>query len=68
MKSLVDTVHRCGFYSGIHDQYRDYYFDAKTLTKNMATRLPDGTTIPAHKRCSRRAADFICAAPRRLIM
>ena len=65
MKSLVDTVHRCGFLFGIHDQ-QDYYLDAKTYDEEYATRLPDGT-IPVHKRCVK-GRRLICAAPRRLIM
>ena len=59
MKSLVDTVHRCGFLFGIHDQYRDYYFDAKTYDEEYATRLPDGT-IPAHKRWAGGPQTYLC--------
>lgn len=49
MKDLVNTVHRCGFLFGIHDQYRDYYLDADTFDEEYAVRLTDGT-IPKHKR------------------
>lgn len=36
MKSLSDTMHECGYLFGIHDQYRDYYFDAKTFDPQYA--------------------------------
>ena len=47
MKELSDTMHACGYLFGIHDQYRDYYYAAKTFDENFATRLADGT-IPGH--------------------
>ena len=49
MKELSDTMHECGYLFGIHDQYRDYYYAAKTFDENFATRLADGT-IPSHAR------------------
>ncbi|KFI50735.1 DUF5696 domain-containing protein [Bifidobacterium biavatii] len=43
MKALVDACHARGDLFGTHDQYRDYYFDARTFDRNNAVRLPDGT-------------------------
>ena len=59
MKSLADTAHRCGFLFGIHDQYRDYYLDAKTYDEEYATRLPDGS-IPVHKRWAGGPQTYLC--------
>ncbi|MCH9276816.1 DUF5696 domain-containing protein [Bifidobacterium amazonense] len=43
MKALVDSCHEQGDLFGTHDQYRDYYFDARTFDRNNAIRLLDGT-------------------------
>ena len=43
MKELSDTMKECGYMFGIHDQYRDYYFDAPTFDENFAARKADGT-------------------------
>lgn len=47
MKSLVDAMHEMGYLFGIHDQYRDYYFAAKTFDKEYAIQLADGS-MPQH--------------------
>ena len=36
MKALADTCRDLGYMFGIHDQYRDYYFDAPTFDINNA--------------------------------
>ena len=59
MKDLVNTVHRCGFLFGIHDQYRDYYLDADTFDEEYAVRLTDGT-IPKHKRWAGGPQTYLC--------
>lgn len=42
MKSLCDAVQECGYVFGIHDQYRDYYFDAETFDESSACRNTEG--------------------------
>lgn len=42
MKELSDTMKDCGYMFGIHDQYRDYYFDAATFDKEFGLHDPDG--------------------------
>lgn len=60
MKELSDTMHECGYLFGIHDQYRDYYYAAKTFDENFATRLADGT-IPSHARWAGGPQTYLCA-------
>ena len=60
MKELSDTMHECGYLFGIHDQYRDYYYAAKTFDENFATHLADGT-IPSHARWAGGPQTYLCA-------
>ena len=60
MKELSDTMHACGYLFGIHDQYRDYYYAAKTFDENFATRLADGT-IPSHAHWAGGPQTYLCA-------
>ena len=60
MKELSDTMHECGYLFGIHDQYRDYYYAAKTFDETFATRLADGT-IPSHARWAGGPQTYLCA-------
>ncbi|MFR8084763.1 MAG: DUF5696 domain-containing protein [Faecalimonas sp.] len=60
MKELSDTMHECGYLFGIHDQYRDCYYAAKTFDENFATRLADGT-IPSHARWAGGPQTYLCA-------
>ncbi|MBO5852359.1 MAG: hypothetical protein J6Q74_00925 [Clostridia bacterium] len=48
MKHLADTVTSCGFIFGIHDQYRDYYYDAPDFSFDEAVMNADGS----HPFCS----------------
>lgn len=43
LRELSLTCKENGFLFGLHDQYRDYYLDAKTYDPQMAVRLADGT-------------------------
>lgn len=43
MKRLADTTAELGYIFGIHDQYRDYYYDAATFDLNNAVRNLDGS-------------------------
>lgn len=59
MKSLVDTMHKCGYLFGIHDQYRDYYLSAPSFDENFACRQVDGT-IPKHQRWAGGPQSYLC--------
>lgn len=61
MKSLVDTMHECGYLFGIHDQYRDYYLSAESFDEDYACRLPDGT-IPRHQRWAGGPQSYLCGS------
>lgn len=61
MKDLLDTMHDCGYSFGIHDQYRDYYFSAKTFDLDFATRLADGK-YPEHANWAGGHQTYLCAS------
>lgn len=42
MKELSDTMKKFNYMFGIHDQYRDYYFDAATFDTEYACRDTEG--------------------------
>ena len=48
MKYLADTVSGAGYIFGIHDQYRDYYYDSPDFTFDEAVLNADG----GHPFCS----------------
>lgn len=48
MKALGEAVREAGFLFGIHDQYRDYYYDAPDFTLESAVQFADGN----HPFCS----------------
>ncbi len=48
MKALADTCREPGYTFGIHDQYRDYYYDASTFSMDSAVLNEDG----GHPFCS----------------
>lgn len=43
MRNLSDTCRELGYYFGIHDQYRDYYYDSPDYTGENAVLNEDGT-------------------------
>ncbi|MDD6034328.1 MAG: DUF5696 domain-containing protein [Oscillospiraceae bacterium] len=45
LKELSDTLESCGYMFGLHDQYRDYYFDAATFDKEFGIHAPDGSVF-----------------------
>lgn len=61
MKHLADTMRGWGYLFGIHDQYRDYYFDAASFDAEYAVRFPDGS-IPQHKRWAGGPQTYLCAS------
>lgn len=48
MKELSDTCRELGYRFGIHDQYRDYYYDAPSFDMDNACENEDGS----HPYCS----------------
>ena len=61
MKALADTLQECGYSFGVHDQYRDYYFAAKTFDENSAVHLADGT-LPQHANWAGGPQTYLCAS------
>ena len=45
MKALSDKMKELNYMFAIHDQYRDYYFDAETYDRDFALQNPDGSHI-----------------------
>ena len=43
MRRLADTCDELGYYFGIHDQYRDYYYDSPGFTLDNAVQYFDGS-------------------------
>ena len=60
LKELADTMHECGYLFGIHDQYRDYYFAAKTFDKNFGCLQMDGNLLE-HSMWAGGHQTFLCA-------
>jgi len=48
MKTLSDTARELGYIFGIHDQYRDFYYDAPSFSMDQAVENIDGS----HPFCS----------------
>ncbi len=48
MKRLADTARELGYIFGVHDQYRDYYYDAPSFDLDKAVQEIDG----GHPFCS----------------
>ena len=67
MKRLQDTVRECGYLFGIHDQYRDYYYDAPFFTFDEARQNLDGSCSHNHiwfgghyaYLCSQKAIEYV---------
>ena len=38
-RDFIKTLHDLGYAGGIHDQYRDFYFDAKSFQKNLHVKF-----------------------------
>lgn len=60
-KELSDTIKESGYMFGLHDQYRDYYFDAPTFDKNFACELADGSIFEL-KRWAGGHQTYLCAS------
>lgn len=60
MKQLSDTIRDCGYMFGLHDQYRDYYFDAPTFDREFACSAPDGSILDVCRWAGGRQS-YLCA-------
>lgn len=61
LKELNDTARRCGYLFGLHDQYRDYYFDAETFDSQFGCRKTDGS-LTEHSRWAGGHQTILCAS------
>ena len=67
MKELGDTCHELGYLFGIHDQYRDYYYDTADFSLDNAVQYFDGSHFysaywyggPHTFLCSALAPDYV---------
>ncbi len=60
MKDLQDTCHELGYFFGIHDQYRDYFYDAETFDEELAVHGEDGS-VATHAIWMGGKQTFLCA-------
>ena len=61
LKELSDTMERCGYMLGLHDQYRDYYFDAPSFDPDCACRNEDGAILDVSRWAGGRQS-YLCAS------
>lgn len=61
LRALVDTVQSTGNLFGLHDQYRDYYFKAKSFDPDEAITTADGTH-PEHANWAGGRQTYLCAS------
>ena len=61
MKFLSDSMEEMGYIFAIHDQYRDYYFDAKTYDPEFSMVSPEGKK-PEFSRWAGGWQTYICAS------
>ena len=60
MQALSETMQELGYLFGIHDQYRDYYFDAATFDPDFAVHQTDGSMIDFSRWAGGRQS-YLCA-------
>lgn len=61
LKALAHTARSCGYLFGLHDQYRDYYFDAETFDSQFGCLNMDGS-ITQHSRWAGGHQAILCAS------
>ncbi|MBE6723680.1 MAG: hypothetical protein E7576_00580 [Ruminococcaceae bacterium] len=67
MKRLAEACRECGYIFGIHDQYRDYYYDGPDFSLDEAIQYIDGSHPycsvwhggPHSFLCSARAVEYV---------
>lgn len=67
MKKLSDSMEEMGYMFAIHDQYRDYYFDAKTYNPEFSIISPKGEK-PEFARWAGGWQTYICASQAELYL
>lgn len=60
MHALQEELRKDGYFFGLHDQYRDYYFAAETFDPAFAVRSEDGS-IPEHANWAGGRQSYLCA-------
>ena len=60
-RDFIKTLHDLGYAGGIHDQYRDFYFDAKSFSKEFACQNSDGN-ITVHQLWAGGKQSYLCAS------
>ncbi|MBQ3864881.1 MAG: hypothetical protein II781_03475 [Clostridia bacterium] len=61
MRKLQETCHELGYFFGLHDQYRDYFYDADTFDEEMAVHNADGG-VTTHAVWMGGKQTFLCAS------
>ena len=61
LRDLVNCVQELGWLIGLHDQYRDYYKNAPSYSREYSCINPDGS-VPSHARWAGGPQDYLCAA------
>lgn len=60
-RDFIKTLHNLGYAGGIHDQYRDFYFDAKSFSKELACQNCD-ENITVHQLWAGGKQSYLCAS------
>lgn len=61
LRELAKTARHCGYLFGLHDQYRDYYFDAETFDSQFGCLSADGS-LTEHSRWAGGHQTLLCAS------
>jgi len=57
---LSKTAEECGYLFGLHDQYRDYYFDGPAFSEQYAVKMANGD-LPRWSRWAGGAQTLLCS-------
>ena len=58
--ALSETAEECGYLFGLHDQFRDYYFDGPAFSEQYAVKMADGS-LPGWSRWAGGAQTLLCS-------
>ena len=61
LKELSDTLEGFGYMFGLHDQYRDYYWNAPTFDRDFACHAADGSVFEMNMWAGGRQS-YLCAS------